>query len=60
MDDFRGDVLRSPAYTESELSLGEAHFREAKISQLDMSVLIEEDVLGLEISIDDVSGVEVL
>ena len=33
---------------------------EAEVDEFDVSVLVEHDVLGLEVSVDDVHGVEVL
>ena len=34
-------------------------FAEAEVNKFDISVLVEHDVLGLEVSVDDVHGMEV-
>ena len=58
LDDLRGEVLGGAADGLGELvphELGEAEVRE-----LEIAVLADEDVLGLEVAVDDAVGVEVL
>lgn len=55
-DDFWSEVVRRAAKRPGDIW----HiFGEAKISDLDMTMTIEEKIFGLEISVDDVLSVEV-
>ena len=62
---FSNNSLISKAFTcSAESSCGNSgrhvHLAEAEIDQPDMTVRVEHDVFGFEISVDDVSVVEVL
>ena len=50
-DDLGGQILWCPAYCPSPLV---NFLRKAKVGDLDMASFADEEVLGLEVSVDDV------
>jgi hypothetical protein len=54
---FWGEVLGCAAEREGPILDG---FSEAKISQFEVSISSDEYILGFEVAVDDVPGVEVL
>jgi hypothetical protein len=50
-------VLRSAA--EGVGHLLTQHLGEAEVSELDVAILVDEDVLGLQVSVDDAAAVQV-
>lgn len=57
LDDFWGEVIRGT--TQSPGDVGDM-FGEAKVGDLDVTQGVEEDIFGFEITVDDVTFVEVL
>jgi hypothetical protein len=58
-DVLGGDVARRAAERVRLVAVGE-DLREAKVAELDVTRLVDEDVLGLEVAVHDVRLVEVL
>ena len=50
-DDFRSEIIRSTAKSPSNVG---NFFGETEIGNLEMAVSVEEQVLGLQITVDDV------
>lgn len=57
---LRRHVLRSPADAVSELPIRVAHLRQPEVGDLDVSVLIQQYVLRLQVAVDDIARVQVL
>ena len=53
------DVVRGAAEGLRERLAVLEDLAEAEVDELDVAVLVEHDVLGLEVSVDDVHGMEV-
>lgn len=60
LDDLGRDVLGGPAHGVGHLVLAEADLRQAEICQLDVAVLVDENVLGLQVAVYDIPLVQVL
>ena len=56
---LRSHVLHCAAEGLGERPAVLEDFAEAEVDEFDVSVLVEHDVLGLEVAIDDVHGMEV-
>lgn len=54
LDHFRRHVLSASAETVGDFSAVEPGLRQSKISDLDMSIVIDQQILRFEVSIDDV------
>jgi hypothetical protein len=57
-DHLRGEVLRRPAEGVGLVFLALSHLGEAEVSQLQVPILIEEDVLWLQVPVQNVLLVE--
>ena len=54
------DVFTCPAEGVCEGVVCHVRLAEAEVDELDVSLLVEHDVLGLEVAVDDVEAVQVL
>ena len=59
LDHFGGHVLGGPAERVGDFAGVEAGLAESEVSDLDVAVVVDEEVLGLEVAVDDVLLVEV-
>ena len=51
---FRGHILSTATEAVSDLSGVETNFWESKVSDFDMSIVVDKEIFGFKISIDDV------
>ena len=57
--DLRGHVLDGPAESVGHCTLVYGLFTQAEVCQLDVALAVQQDVLWLQVSVDDVERVEV-
>jgi hypothetical protein len=58
--DFWGNVLGCAADAVGDLFVGLADLGQSEIGHFDVSFLIQQYILGFQIAVDDIAGVEVL